>query len=182
MMKKYGVVGVLAVLLAMGALNSARAEAVGADLGIFGSYLDSDDFKEAYGGGAKLKFNLVEFFALDIRGSYLTFDDTDVDMIPVEGLALLQIPLGDALNLYGGIGVGYYFFDADRVDLEDSVGYFPVAGLEVALGEIKLFGEIRWLALSPDVDAATEEVEDIIGGDDAEADGIGINVGLALDL
>jgi hypothetical protein len=172
----------LAILVGIGSANSAKAEALGADLGFFGSYLDSDDLQEAIGGGAKLKFNLAEFFALDVRGSYLEFDDTDITVIPVEALALLQLPLGDTLNLYGGVGVGYYFFDADNVDLEDSVGYFPVAGLEVALGEVKLFGEIRWLALSPDADAAGDELDEIFDSGEADADGIGINVGIALDL
>lgn len=183
MRKHYGVACVLAVILAMGITGLPRADAAGADLGLYGTYLDSDDFEAGYGAGAKLKLNLAKYFALDIRGSYLTFDDTEVDMIPVEAAALLQLPLGDALNLYGGVGAGYYFFDADRVELDDAVGFFPVAGVELSFGEIRLFAEARWLMLNTDVDEAKEELEDIFGGDsEADVDGVGFNVGIAINL
>ena len=171
------------VVAGVSSTTTARAEAVGLDLGVFGSYLDADDFKEGYGAGGKLKLNIAEFFAVDVRGSFLTFDDTEVDIIPVEAAALLQIPLGDALNLYGGVGVGYYMFDADKIDLDDNVGYFPLAGAEIAIGDIVLFGEVRWLALSSDTDSAVDEIEGIVeDGDEAEADGMGVNIGISLDL
>jgi hypothetical protein len=182
-MRHYGATALLAIALATSAAHSAQAQSQsGGDLGLFASYLDTDDLKEAYGAGAKLKLNVTHLFALDIRGSYLEFDDTEISVIPVEGLVLLQIPLGSAMNAYGGVGVGYYFFDADNADLEDSVGYFPVAGFEVTVGSVKLFGEVRWLALSPDVDAAEDEIEGIVEGDSADADGIGVNIGLAIPL
>ena len=181
-LRRLVVTGALGLALAMGATTTANAEALGMDLGLFGAYLDSDDLQEGYGAGAKIKLNIVEFFAIDVRGSYLMYDDADIDMIPVEACALLQLPLGDALNLYGGVGVGYYMFEGDDVELDDAVGYFPVAGAEISIGDIKVFGEVRWLALSPDVDSASDELEGIVDGEEAEADGIGVNIGLALDL
>ncbi len=178
----YGVVGALAVVVGLGTAGHVKAEAISMDIGVFGSYLDSSDLDdEAFGAGGKLKLELAEFFAIDVRGSYLEYDNTGISVVPVEAAALLQIPLG-ALNLYGGVGAGYYFFDADRAELDDNFGFFPLAGLEVALGDIKLFGEVRWLMLSTDVDSAGDELEGIVDGDEADVDGIGVNIGLAIDL
>jgi hypothetical protein len=172
----------MVAVVALGVNPRAMAEALGSDIGLFGAYLDSDDFQEAYGAGGKVKISVAEFLALDARGSYLEFSDTDVTMIPVELLVLLQIPVGDALRLYGGAGAGYYFMDADRVELDDNVGYFPVAGAELGNKVVKFFGEVRWLALTSDVDEAENELEGIADGDSASADGLGINVGLVIDL
>jgi hypothetical protein len=180
--KWYGIAGAFVLAIGLTGCQCAKAEAVGLDIGAFGSYLDSDDMGEAYGAGAKLKLNLTELFAIDVRGSYLEFDDTNVEMIPVEGALLLQLPLGDSLTLYGGGGVGYYFFDSDVAELDDAVGYFPVAGLEISFGDIKLFGEVRWLFLNTDVDTAGDELEGLVDGDEADVDGLGVNVGLAIDL
>jgi len=175
-------VGLLALTLGLGVTQYARGEALGLDIGVLGSYVDGDDLGEAYGAGAKIKLNLTEVIGLDVTGSYLEFDDTDVEMIPVEGTVLLQIPLGDSLKLYGGGGVGYYFFDSDTAELDDAVGYYPLAGLEVALGDFKLFGEVRWLFLTADVDEAGDELEGLVDGDEADVDGLGVNVGLSIDL
>jgi hypothetical protein len=38
-----------------------------------------------------------------------------------------------------------------------------------------VFGEARWLFLSSDIDGAVDELENI---DDADLDGLGVNVGL----
>ncbi len=94
-----GMVGLLALTLGLGVAHYARGEALGLDIGVLGSYVDGDDLGEAYGAGAKIKLNLTEVIGLDVTGSYLEFDDTDVEMIPVEGTVLLQIPLGDSLKL-----------------------------------------------------------------------------------
>ena len=174
------VAGLALVVLGLG-VGSVRAEALGADLGVFGAYLDASDLNEAFGVGGKLKLNVAEFFAVDLRGSYLEYDDTEITLVPVEALALLQLPLGESLRLYGGAGVGYYLFDADRIELDDSVGYFPVAGLEVG-GEVKLFAEVRWLFLSPDSDSALDELEADLDDGEADADGLGINIGISIGL
>ena len=181
-MKWYVLVGALVLGLGLGTSHTARAEAINMDLGVFGSYLDSSDIDDdAMGFGGKLKLELVEFFAVDLRGSYLEYDKSGISLIPAEAAALLQLPLGP-LKLYGGAGLGYYFFDADNADLDDNFGFFPLAGLEIALGDLKLFGEVRWLVLSTDVDSAGDEFEGIVEGDEADVDGVGVNIGLAIDL
>ncbi len=181
MKKQLGIAGLLVIVLIVGAPSRTRAEILNTDLGIFASYLDADALGDATGIGARLKLDLMEFFAADIRVSYLEFDSS-ASMVPVEGLALLQLPLGERLRLYGGVGVGYYMFDVDTAELEDAVGYFPVGGIEFALQRFKVFGEVRWLLLSPDVDAAGEELEGLTEGDSADVDGVGANVGIGFDF
>jgi len=155
-------------------------------LGLYGSYVDSDDLEEGYGAGAKLKLGLLEILSLEARGAWVQFDlddaDFEIDMIPVEGALLLNIPLADNIIPYAGAGAGYYFFDADEVDLDDAVGFFALAGLELWLSEdMGLFGEVRWLWLEADVDASRDEFEDL-DDDEVNADGLGVNVGLLIKL
>jgi len=168
--------GIGLVLLALAAvcLNGCTAGSV-VELGAFGSYLDSDDLGTGYGGGAKLEVKPTDWLSVDGRASLLFFDDFDISLIPLEAALRLNIPiLGERIVPYAGVGAGYYLFDADDVDLDDNVGYFPLVGLEVGTRRVALFVEARWLFLETDTDAALEELGDL----DAEVDGLGINAGL----
>lgn len=180
--KLIGSIVALVVALGIGFSPVAQAEALSSDLGGFVSYLDSDDLDAGYGGGVDLKINLVEAFSIDARASYLDFSDAEMSMIPLEVAALLNISLGEALGLYGGVGAGYYLFDADGIELDDAFGYFPVGGVEIGVGDLKLFGEVRWLLLTADVDAAGDEISDLLDGVEADVDGLGLNVGLSMEL
>ncbi len=156
-------------------LNGCTAGSV-AELGVFGSYLDSDDLGAGYGGGAKLEVKPIDWLSVDGRASWIHFDDFDIDMIPLEAALRLNIPLfGERIVPYAGVGGGYYLFEADVVDLDDDVGYFPLVGLELGTRRFALFAEVRWLFLQTDVDAALEELGDV---DEADVDGLGINAGL----
>jgi len=164
----------LLAIVAM-ALSGCTAGPVAA-LGLFGSYLDADDLGDGYGGGAKLEIKPTDVISVDGRASWIYFEDFEVQMIPLEAALRLNIPLmGSRIVPYVGAGGGYYIFDADDVDLDDSVGYFPLVGMEVGLRRVALFAEARWLFLEADVDSALDELANI---DDADVDGLGINVGL----
>jgi len=168
--------GIGGVLLALAAacLNGCTAGSV-AELGTFGSYLDSDDLGPGYGGGAKLEVKPTDWLSVDGRASLLFFDDFDISMIPLEAALRLNIPmLGERIVPYAGVGAGYYLFEADNVDLDNNVGYFPLVGLEVGLRRVALFAEARWLFLQTDTDAALGE----LSGLEADVDGLGINAGL----
>jgi hypothetical protein len=154
----------------------------GAEFGVFASYLDSDDLDEGLGGGVKLEMNPIDWLSLDARFSYIKFDDVgfsdlDVEMVPVEVAGLLNIPLAnERIVPYGGVGVGYYFMDSNRGEIDDNVGFFPVVGLEMGGSpNFALFIEARWLVLETDVDAAEEALDDF---DNTDIDGLGINLGL----
>jgi hypothetical protein len=162
------------VLLALAAvcLNGCTAGSV-AELGVFGSHLDSDDLGAGYGAGVKLEIKATDWLSVDGRASWVHFDDFDVDMLPLEVALRLNFPLlGERIVPYAGVGGGHYSFEADDIDLADNVGYFPLVGLEVGTRRVALFVEARWLFLDTDVDTALENIPE------ADVDGLGINAGL----
>jgi opacity protein-like surface antigen len=181
------VLAVLAVLV----LGAASASAGG--LGVFGSYIDTEDPGTAYGGGLKFKFDVGEMLAVELRGSYITgfepddeFEDLLKDMIlvPIEADLVINLPMGDAATIYVGGGGGYYVIpefeidiaipgsDEPDVDPDDEFGFFALAGIELNMGEsVALFAEAQYRFLEDD-----EDVE--FGDDGVVLDGIGANVGL----
>jgi hypothetical protein len=166
----------IVVIVALGFVSTSHAELVAMDLGGCVSYLDGNDFSEGYGGSARLKIEVLEILAVDARAGYVRFRDTDVTVYPIEIAALLQLPIGP-INLYGGLGVGQYTFNTAGDAIDDAFGYFPLAGVDLGSGRMRLFVEMRWLSLTADVDAALKELEGIAAGGEAEADGVGVNVG-----
>ncbi len=100
----------------------------------------------------------------------------DIDIIPVEAALLLNLPT-EVLVPYGGVGVGYYIFESDIGSLDDEVGFFALAGLEVgpAKKDYGFFGEVRWVVLEADTDAALEAAENL---DDVDVDALGVNAGI----
>jgi hypothetical protein len=164
---------VLAVALALA--MSGCAHGSGVEFGVFGSTLDSDDLGDGHGGGVKLEVNPIDRVSVDARASWLGFDDTDVDMFPLEVAALLNFPLvGERIVPYIGAGVGYYLFDGSGADLDEEVGYYPLAGLEIGLHSISVLAEARWLFLETDVAGAKNELKNLT---EADVDGFGVNVG-----
>lgn len=166
-------VGLVLVVGLVGLLGFG-GRVLGADvsMGVMGSYLDTDDMGEAYGGGVRLKYDLVEYVGLDFRGSMLRLQDPSVNMFPLEANLMLQVPVANVLIPYGGFGVGYYIFDGGDVDLDDTVGYGPLAGVELRLASaVALFGEARWLFLEPDVSGW-------LGRGRARLDGFGVTAGI----
>ncbi|MEN6575803.1 MAG: hypothetical protein ABFD90_05615 [Phycisphaerales bacterium] len=166
----------LALFVAMAMFLAGCSHGSGVELGVFGSSLDSDDLGEGYGGGAKLELNPIDLVSVDARASYIRFSDPEIDMFPLEAAGLLNTSaLGERIVAYGGAGVGYYFFHCDDEDLDDAVGFFPLVGLEIGFHRLSVLAEARWLFLEADVDSAKDELRNL---DDADVDGLGINIGL----
>jgi len=167
-----GFIGLVLVALVLGGCSHGS----GVEFGMFGSSLDSDDLGAGYGGGAKLELNPIDAISVDARASWIHFDDTDIDMIPLEAAGLLNFPLlWEHIVPYIGAGVGYYLFDGDGADLDDQVGFFPLAGLEIGLHSVSILAEARWLFLETDADNAKNELRNIT---EADVDGFGVNLGL----
>jgi len=155
-------------------LSAGRSSAADVSIGALGSYLDTKDLGKAYGGGLRLKYDLIEYVGLDFRASMVRLQDPSINMFPVEANLTLQLPIANTVIPYGGFGVGYYFFDGGDINLKNQVGYGPVAGLELRLSrDLAVFGEARWLFLEP-------EVSGLPGVDKARLDGFGINAGIML--
>jgi hypothetical protein len=150
----------------------------GLEAGVYGSSRDLDDLGDGYGGGGKLELNIFDVVSVDGRAGWIRFDDTEIDMVPLEIAALVNAPvLFESIVPYVGGGVGYYMFEGDGGDLDDNEGWFATAGLEAGLPNISIFGEVRWQYLEADV---TDGEGSLAGVGTADLDGPGINVGLLI--
>ena len=148
----------------------------GVEFGAFAASLDSDDLGEGYGGGAKLELNPIDMVSVDARASWVHFDNTHIDMIPLEAAGLFNFSMfWEHFVPYIGAGVGYYMFDGNGADLDDEVGFFPLAGLEIGLQSFSFMAEARWLFLETDVEGANQELRNLT---EADADGLGVNLGV----
>ena len=115
-----------------------------------------------------------DMISVDARASVIHFDDTGINMFPLEAAGLLNFPLlFEHVVPYIGAGVGYYLFDG--ADLDDQVGFFPLAGLEIGFHSVSVMAEARWLFLETDADSAKAEVQNLT---EADLDGFGVNLGL----
>lgn len=121
----------------------AGAPAMAGDLGLYGSYWDTDALGETAGGGARF---LIGDSALrfDLRGSFFPDLSEDFDqlvddgsgeieveaVVPEAGVAYNFAP-GNTTQFYLGGGLSYYFLDANERDIDDEVGYYGLAGLSL---------------------------------------------------
>ena len=133
-------------------------------IGVFGQWQDTKDADSGYGLGIKQDFSIVPVFSVEARASWLMFSDDawdeDLNMFPLEAFGRAKLGM-----FYGGIGVGYYIMSgADW--LKNSVGGFGAVGIELGLGGLNAFGEVRYLYLEPEYD-----------GIDGNADMSGIGAG-----
>lgn len=170
----------MAVLVVMGLTAGAEN-----GWGLHAAYWDTEDLSDQAGVGATLSIEMIPSVLMNIRGSY--FDgfgdentgDVDLQVIPLElGLAVYQ-PLAEKLNVYAGGGIGYYFMDADGVDVDDEVGSFVNAGFELKGAEKKevVYGQTH---LGLFAEAIYRFVEADAGSADFSLDGLGANVGLMI--
>ena len=153
----------------------------------YGSYWKTKDQGDGFGGGAKLKLDLIPQLSLEVRGTYFDnladkdkWGDGKLQVIPVEGDLVVNLTIAEKLIPYIGGGAGYYFMDGkdpdgNKVDIKDEVGAFAVAGLEIEIGEeVALFAEAKytWLQI--------KEVEKVELDTAQKLDGFGANAGLML--
>jgi len=132
-------------------LLSAKAQLAGLEFGGYGSYWKPKDLDKGYGGGAVVRAQLFGFLGADARVGYFQFDNPTVDMIPIEATALLRFPF-PLVSPFAGIGAGYYQFSGEKgFSLDDEAGWFGTAGLDVTLGDLRVFFEWRYQFLEATV-------------------------------
>ena len=176
------------IVLGVVLLGASMASANG--LGVYGSYWDTKDADSGFGGGAKLSMSFGQYFAVEARGTYfndLSKDEgplnVDLQVIPVEAGLVLNMPLSDAVTPYIGGGGGYYFLKADTdagsVDIDDEVGWYAIAGLEIKLSDaVALFAEGKYTGVEGT--AKNDNVDNIVDKVDIDLSGFGGNAGLLL--
>ena len=191
---KKAILGVLSILVLV-PLAFAAGDGAGG-LGVFGSWWDSQDYGALYGGGVRFGAEIFSGLALEARASYLVSEDrddvvegrlvsTEMELVPLEAAVTWTLDVSDALKPYVGAGAGYYLKNVDwkaddvidEADDKDSVGYFALAGLNVVLGNVVLFGEAKYNVVQNDDEWRWQ-------GSDVERknslDGFAANVGVKL--
>jgi hypothetical protein len=136
---------------------------------------------DGYGFGLRHKIGFTPLFGIEGRASWISFSDVfphsggvnppsenGADVIPLEVMGVVSLGL-----FYGGVGVGYYIFDAETVQLSNEVGWFGLVGVELGLGPVKVFTDLKWTQVESDVEDSTQTVN---------AEGIGVNLGVDFGL
>jgi len=187
--KRRNIMKKLMVMLAVIGLYASSAWASG--IGAYGAYWKTKGGSEAFdgdgfGGGAKIKMDLVPELSIEVRGTYFSLkqkvDDVDVggtlEVIPVEAGLTLNIPNRSKCTPYIGGGVGYFFMNAKSDDgeshsLDSVLGGYGIVGLEFELAEgLCFFAEGKYTVVS-----AQDKDE---GSPKIKLDGFGASAGLML--
>lgn len=171
---------------------------------------DADKFDEdgLLGGGIIARLRPSDYLAFDIRLSGVGewkdskwrdngvkyYRDSSFYCVPAELGLVLMLPLNDALTIYAGPGVGYYYYEIETeirekenhryhrtyresVELEDDVGWFAVAGLNISLApNISIFGEARYT----DTETSLKHNDDQKW--EFDASGVGVMAGIMFDF
>ena len=166
-MKRFYISATLAVLLLGAATPPAHA------IGVFASWWNIDKSNDdGFGFGIRQEVPLTPLFAIDTNVSWLKFNDSDTNVFPLEAAGLARLGL-----FYGGLGVGYYIFDAKNGNVDNNFGWYAVGGVKIALASFGVFGELKYTKLSADI-------KDVKPGSglptSIDADGMGFNVGVIL--
>lgn len=165
----------------------AGAPAVAGDLGLYGSYWDTDALGETAGGGAKFVIG-DSAVRWELRGSFFPDLTEDFDQLVDDGAGELEVEAivpeagfaynfapGNTAQFYLGAGLSYYLLDATDVELDDEVGYYGVAGFSVggAGDGPAFFAELMYRSVE-----GTVEDEDLFDEVDVDLSGPSANVGI----
>lgn len=160
----------LAALLALATLG-AFSTGAHANQGIYAAWWNLDEANDdGFGFGFRSKIQVVPLFSFDTRVSYIKFSDSDMNVFPIEATGMLKLGM-----VYAGAGVGYYFFDSNKVEVDNNFGWYAVGGIDISLGSFGVFGEVKWTSLSTDVSNVSVPTS-------LDADGIGFNLGVMFGL
>ena len=174
---------ILLLVIAMTAAAGLLAVPASAtDFAVGGAYWDTKDADQALGVSSKLGFGLFE-----LRASYfsdVTADtepesrDFEISAIPLEAGLKWDFARDERVNPYLGGGAGYYLLDTSRGDINDEVGFYAVAGVDIATQAgfgINLEGIYRGIEATVDNVDGDGHIRDEV---DLNLDGFGVNAGL----
>jgi hypothetical protein len=167
-------------------------------IGGYGSYLDTDDAGDAYGGGLQLTLPMGEILYIAARGTYYSGLEYTTALregvVPVNAeadLTLLDLGIGlqhgvgEATTvLYGDAGISFLFTDADfeinnfpaEADWDDDEGWYATLGVRTG-EDVQGFLEVQYRSLSSDLSSETSNQLDSIS-DDVTLDHFAVNLGV----
>jgi hypothetical protein len=160
----------LAALIALATLG-AFSTGAHANQGIYATWwnLDSNN-DDGFGFGFRSKIQVMPLFSFDTRVSWIKFDESDMNVFPIEATGMLKIGM-----LYAGAGVGYYFFDSNNFDVDNNFGWYALGGVDISVGSFGVFGEVKWTSLSTDVSNVSVPTS-------LDADGLAFNLGVMFGI
>lgn len=177
---------VLMATVAIVVAGLANAGEVAQQVAPFAAYQNTEDMDNGYGGGLKYAVTYDGLMphldvGVDVRAAWLTFSEddndygVDLDMVPIELTFLARYEVLDGSKPYVGVGVGYYFFDSDEIDIDDELGCYGIVGWNQKVMEhLSVFAEAKYLLLEPDVNGVASTA-------DIDLSGVGANIGIAMD-
>jgi opacity protein-like surface antigen len=159
--------------------------------GIYAAYWSPSDGDAGYGAGAKITAEMVPGVQMEFRSTY--FDDlaeepagydVSLEVIPLElGLALAMPAPDPKVQFLVGGGIGYYLMDGGvrgpgvDVSADNEVGFYLSGGVEYQVRpNAALFAEAKYTFVTAD-DMAVTSAGDL---DDADLNGIGVNLGILI--
>lgn len=141
---------VAAIVLLIGGMMAVESRGE-VDIGPYLS-VQSQNGKIGGGGGLKGEWWLAENVGIEARGGYLTGDGDSATSI--ETGVLGRYPLANKIQLYGGVGGGYYTYSVESVsditghklgDPDPVIGFYGVIGLRFAVSDrVSLFAEAKY--------------------------------------
>lgn len=176
------------------------APAMATDLSLFGSYWQTGDFDDTFGGGTRLgfgdgpvQFELRASYFPDIAEDFEQLFDSDsefedqfeITAIPVEAGVTFNFAGNESFSPYIGGGASYILLDTDIGEVDDEVGFYVVAGFKAGGndGGVGFVAEAIYRNIEGQVNFDPEDfddVDDVDFDDDFDLDlaGVGANVGI----
>jgi hypothetical protein len=130
-----------ALSTALVALLIAGTALADTSLTAYGTYWDGDD--SGKGAGLRLKKTILAFGAVEGRGGYVDFNNTNTRVIPLDVSLNVRLPF--MISPYAGIGAAYYYVSStDLPGTGDQTGYFGQIGVEATFVWIGAMAEVRF--------------------------------------
>jgi outer membrane protein W len=179
-----------AAVIALAALGPLSAPAAAGDFGVYGSYWDTKDAGQGYGGGIKVGWSIVELRATyfnDITANEPTiltpgqFDNGGrkfkIHAAPLEAGLKFNLAHDAPVIPYLGGGAAYYLLSTNRGKIKDEAGWYAVAGLDIpthSAVSINVEGIYRGVKAT----VTDFENADLSDKADLKLDGFGVNAGV----
>jgi hypothetical protein len=168
---------------------------------VFGSYWNTSDVEDTFGGGLGLAFPIgASPLDLELRATYYQelsdepvgnlfdddegfFEDESLEVLPLEAGLRFNFAQDSAFNPWVGVGASYMLLDSTRegIDIDDETGYYVSLGGRFGDPDgARFFAEARYRSTEATVRRDRDDDDDVDIDDDVaiDLDGVGVNAGV----